>query len=164
MIHRDAPFFVSIQTSIEPALPAVLAGLRSNASDWAIGGIVEDTHLKKQIFLWRFFLLLLVFCSLILVQGRAQSRNAQKQSPQAADAKEKNVKEYVELLRTDVRQQKAQILGAVMQFDVDQAAKFWPIYNDYDAELTKLKEYFASTLVVLSVGMAGSDRAHRGIG
>lgn len=99
---------------------------------------MEDTHLKKQIFLWRFFLLLLVFCSLILVQGRAQSRNAQKQSPQAADAKEKNVKEYVELLRTDVRQQKAQILGAVMQFDVDQAAKFWPIYNDYDAELTKL--------------------------
>jgi hypothetical protein len=94
--------------------------------------------LKKQIFLWRFFLLLLFFCSLILQQGRAQSQNPQKHSPQAADAQEKNVKEYVELLRTDVRQQKSQILGAVMQFDVDQAAKFWPIYNDYDAELTKL--------------------------
>ena len=94
--------------------------------------------MKKQIFLWRFFLLLLVFCSFILQQGRAQSQNEQKQSPQAADVQEKNVKEYVELLRTDVRQQKAQILGAVMQFDVDQAAKFWPIYNDYDAELTKL--------------------------
>jgi len=98
----------------------------------------EDTGLKKQKLYWRFFLPLLVCFSLTSIQGRAQSQNTPKQSPQSTDAQEKNVKEYVELLRSDVRQQKAQILGAVMQFDVDQAAKFWPIYNDYDAELTKL--------------------------
>lgn len=48
------------------------------------------------------------------------------------------MQEYVELLRTDFRQQKAQIMGAVMVLDVDQSAKFWPIYSEYDAELTKL--------------------------
>jgi len=40
----------------------------------------------------------------------------------------------------------------MMQLDPDQAAKFWPIYRDYDADLTKLndmrvaniKEYAAS--------------------
>jgi len=94
--------------------------------------------LDKQIFDSRFFLLLLICFSLTSVQCTAQSQSAQKQSPKDTDTQEKNVREYVELLRSDVRQQKAQILGAVMQFDVDQAAKFWPIYNDYDAELTKL--------------------------
>jgi len=88
--------------------------------------------------MWRSFLMLLVLCSLNAVQGNAQTQSGQKPPAQDKDAQEKNVKEYVELLRSDVRQQKAQILGAVMQFDVDQAAKFWPIYNDYDAELTKL--------------------------
>lgn len=48
------------------------------------------------------------------------------------------MQEYIELLRTDFRQQKAQIMGAVMVLDVDQSAKFWPIYSEYDAELTKL--------------------------
>ena len=94
--------------------------------------------MKKQILVWRSFLLLLVGCSLTLVQGGAQSQNAPKQSTQATDAQEKNVKQYVELLRSNVRQEKAQIMGAVMQLDVDQAAKFWPIYSEYDAELTKL--------------------------
>jgi hypothetical protein len=37
-----------------------------------------------------------------------------------------------------VRQGKAEIMGAVMQLDIDQSAKFWPIYEEYDAELTKL--------------------------
>ena len=86
----------------------------------------------------RSFFVLIVLCSLSAVQGNAQTQGGQKPSAQDKEAQEKNVKEYVELLRSDVRQQKAQILGAVMQFDVDEAAKFWPIYNDYDAELTKL--------------------------
>jgi vacuolar-type H+-ATPase subunit D/Vma8 len=29
-------------------------------------------------------------------------------------------------------------MGAVMQMDIDDSAKFWPIYSEYDAELTKL--------------------------
>jgi len=55
-----------------------------------------------------------------------------------ADAQEKNLQAYVDLLRTNVRQQKAEIMGAVMLLSTDDAAKFWPIYNEYDAELTKL--------------------------
>jgi hypothetical protein len=44
----------------------------------------------------------------------------------------------MELLRTDVRKQKTDIIGQMMQFDTDEAAKFWPIYNEYNAELTKV--------------------------
>jgi len=39
-----------------------------------------------------------------------------------------------------VRQQKAEIMGAVMVLSADDAAKFWPIYSEYDVELTKLND------------------------
>jgi len=70
----------------------------------------------------------------------AQSQKAQKQTPPSAltDTQQKNLQEYIELLRSNVRQQKDEIMGAVMVLNVDQAAKFWPIYEEYDAELTKL--------------------------
>jgi len=60
-------------------------------------------------------------------------------SPEA-DAQKKNLQAYVDLLRRDVRQQKAEIMGAVMLLSSDEAAKFWPIYSEYDAELTKLND------------------------
>ena len=31
-------------------------------------------------------------------------------------------------------------MGAVLVLDADQAKKFWPIYGEYDAELTKLND------------------------
>jgi hypothetical protein len=69
--------------------------------------------------------------------------NAPAQGPAASaatDAQEKNIEEYTALLRTNVRQQKSQVMATVMQLDVDDAAKFWPIYKEYDAELTKLND------------------------
>jgi len=85
-------------------------------------------------------LMFLFYCPVMLAQGAAQPQSTEKKAaaPAATDTKEKNVQAYIELLRSDVRQQKAQIMGAVMELDPDQAAKFWPIYNQYDAELTKL--------------------------
>ena len=41
-------------------------------------------------------------------------------------------------MRSNVRDEKSQIMGAVMQLNIDDAAKFWPIYSQYDAELTQL--------------------------
>jgi hypothetical protein len=59
----------------------------------------------------------------------------------SADAKsneEMNIRAYIELLRTDVRHSKSQIMGEVMQLDADQSAKFWPIYKDFQAESSAL--------------------------
>jgi len=73
---------------------------------------------------------------------RAQTETKMTDKSTAAlpetDAQKKNVQVYVDLLRKDVRQQKAEIMGAVMVLSADEAAKFWPIYSEYDAELTKL--------------------------
>jgi len=94
----------------------------------------------KRTAAWLSLLTFLAFCSVALAQEKAQSQKTKKQSatPPATSAQEKNLREYIELLRSNVRQQKAEIMGAVMQLDVDEAAKFWPIYSEYDAELTKL--------------------------
>jgi hypothetical protein len=68
----------------------------------------------------------------------AKSEAKTKKAP--ATAQELNLQEYVKLLRQNVRSEKTQLMGAMMQLDPDEAAKFWPIYRDYDAELTKLND------------------------
>lgn len=49
-----------------------------------------------------------------------------------------NTQTYIELLRTDLNAQKRQIVNETMQLDDKQARIFWPIYNDYEADLDKL--------------------------
>lgn len=49
-----------------------------------------------------------------------------------------NLSAYAELLRSDVRAQKIAILTEVMGFTEAEDAAFWPIYREYDAEMTKL--------------------------
>jgi hypothetical protein len=74
--------------------------------------------------------------------GRAQTNTAQTENKTAAspeaEAQRNNTQTYIDLLRSDVRQRKAEIMGAVMLLSAQDAAKFWPIYSDYDAQLTKL--------------------------
>ena len=64
--------------------------------------------------------------------------------PMAALAQEVAVQEidlgeYLELLQADVRQQRAELMGQAMELaNTDEAAKFWPIYREYEIEANKL--------------------------
>jgi hypothetical protein len=85
-----------------------------------------------------------VLAMLVAPSGRAQTNTAKSQnntvtSPET-DTQKKNTQVYINLLRSDVRQQKAEIMGAVMLLSAQDAAKFWPIYSDYDTQLTKLND------------------------
>src|SRR5262249_12075303 len=53
-------------------------------------------------------------------------------------AREQNFREYVQLLRADVKSERKNIITQMMQFDDSEAAAFWPIFRQYDAELTKI--------------------------
>jgi hypothetical protein len=57
-----------------------------------------------------------------------------------SDDQESNIQSYVDLIRADVKAEKVQILGAMMQFTPDEASTFWSIYKDYDTDLTKLSD------------------------
>jgi len=89
---------------------------------------------------------ILVLATLALTPvARAQESTQSTQTAVQADTssnsdEQKNIQEYIELIRTDVRQRKAETLAALMQLNAADAAKFWPIYAEYDAELTKLND------------------------
>jgi hypothetical protein len=60
--------------------------------------------------------------------------------PTTTESQETNLSAYVELLRADVRAKKIEIFTEIMQFNDEQATKFWPIYREYDLELQKLND------------------------
>ena len=60
-----------------------------------------------------------------------------KPASAAAESKAKNAADadkLVDLLRTDVRAQKADIVAKTMNLDATQAAAFWPVYKQYETE------------------------------
>lgn len=63
---------------------------------------------------------------------------AAQQTPTAAQTRQANIKAYVDLLRRDIKSEKVGILTQLMGLNADESAKFWPVYNEYDKELTKL--------------------------
>src|SRR5271163_1590170 len=62
------------------------------------------------------------------------------QTPTSQETHEANIKAYIGMLRTDLKKGKVSILTELMALSPDQAAKFWPIYNEYDKSLTKLAD------------------------
>jgi hypothetical protein len=46
----------------------------------------------------------------------------------------------VDLLRKDIRSQKKQIIAANLQLTDQEAVKFWPLYDQYTAELVKIND------------------------
>jgi hypothetical protein len=58
--------------------------------------------------------------------------------PTAQETKEFNLLAYAELLRSDVRAQKVAIITEVMGFTEAEDKAFWPIYREYDLEMSRL--------------------------
>ena len=56
-------------------------------------------------------------------------------APFAASAQQQG---FIELLRSDVRADKVAILTESMELTESQAESFWPIYREYEIELSKL--------------------------
>lgn len=85
--------------------------------------------------------------------GVAQSSGEEKPATaQVTETQKKNVQEYVELLHADIRQQKDEIMGAVLALDAEQAKKFWPIYEEYSAELMRLNKLRTTNLLDYAQG------------
>lgn len=97
----------------------------------------------KPIQVWGLLLMFVALCPRAVVQERSAVAKERVNRPAKTTlnvTQEANVDEYIELIKSNVRQEKAQILGAVMALSGADAAKFWPIYNEYDAELSKLNK------------------------
>jgi hypothetical protein len=83
---------------------------------------------------------------LVMSVGTAQAQStkpketaqAQSTKPNERETKVLNLSAYSELLRSDVRTQKIAIITEMMGFTDAEDAAFWPIYREYDAEMSKL--------------------------
>jgi hypothetical protein len=53
---------------------------------------------------------------------------------------ENNIDQDVDLMRKDIRSQKKQIIAANLQLTDTEAEKFWPVYDQYTAELVKIND------------------------
>lgn len=61
---------------------------------------------------------------------------ATTQTQPAEAAESGNLKSTLDLFRSDLNASKIRTLNEVMRMTADEAAKFWPIYQKYEAELT----------------------------
>jgi Spy/CpxP family protein refolding chaperone len=71
--------------------------------------------------------------SLLLIQSAAF---AQKSEPSTSESA--GIEQEVQLLRSDIRSAKKQIIAENMKLTDAQAGKFWPVYDAYTQETTKL--------------------------
>ena len=46
--------------------------------------------------------------------------------------------DFIEILRADVRAERVAVLTDAMELEEDDGERFWPIYREYDLELSKL--------------------------
>ena len=93
----------------------------------------------NHISLATFFILALIAAPAGGAQTKTQTARSKTPAAPQTDA-QKNMQAYIDLLRRDVRQEKAEIMGSVMLLSAQDATKFWPIYSEYDAQLTKLND------------------------
>lgn len=59
-------------------------------------------------------------------------------SGQSAAKAQSGIDQNIELLRKDIRSGRKQLVAANLRLTDDQATKFWPVYDEYTAELTKI--------------------------
>lgn len=60
--------------------------------------------------------------------------------PTPQQTKEANIKAYIDMMRKDLKKGKVAILTELMALGPDQAARFWPVYGEYDKALSKLAD------------------------
>jgi hypothetical protein len=98
----------------------------------------------------------LLVATLTLPAARARAQSQTNNSGQ-----QRSVDQDVDLLRKDVRSQKKQIIAANLQLTDAEAEKFWPIYDQYTAELVKINDakYGAVKEYVQNYETLSDDRA-----
>jgi len=81
-----------------------------------------------------------VFTTFIAGRGMAYGQDAISQPVASSTADSSSADQYIEMLRKDVRSLKKQIVAANLDLTDDEAVKFWPIYDQYTADLGKIND------------------------
>jgi hypothetical protein len=80
-----------------------------------------------------------IACALLSETAAAQATGAQPAAP-SSDNPHVLSSQDIELLRKDIRSQKKQLIAQNLKLSDAEATKFWPIYDQYTAELVKIND------------------------
>jgi hypothetical protein len=86
---------------------------------------------------------IMLWCFVLLLTNAAVSSTAFAQRETANGVE---VEKDLMLLRRDIRAEKKKIIAANVSFTETEATKFWPIYDQYVAEMTKHNDAFYSLI------------------
>ncbi len=82
---------------------------------------------------------ILVLAGTLMLQATfTAAQEQQQQQKEQTTASQAGTDQDIQLLRQDLRSQKKQIVAANMQLTDAEATKFWPVYDEYAAELAKI--------------------------
>jgi hypothetical protein len=86
----------------------------------------------------RKYLLLVSMAGMVILTSSSVGQS-QAQTPSNSSA-QSSPDQDIDLLRKDIRSQKKQIIAANLQLTDTEAEKFWPLYDQYTAELIKIND------------------------
>jgi len=93
-------------------------------------------------------MVLLPSCNLAFSQNSApqQTKPAARSSDVAQSDDQAQMDQDIKLFRREVRSEKDAIVAANMDLTAAEAEKFWPVYNQYSADLTKINDTKAALI------------------
>jgi len=94
---------------------------------------------------------LITLAGFFALAGAAVGQSASQKPAAAATAAERpdagNLRAFVELARSDLKNQKALIIAENLPLSEAEAAEFWPVQRDYEDELSKVNDQKLALLV-----------------
>ncbi|HXC97193.1 MAG TPA: hypothetical protein VNU92_15945 [Edaphobacter sp.] len=80
-------------------------------------------------------LLAVSVATVMILTGGASAQQAASNPPDQS-----KIDQDIDLMRKDIRSEKKQLIAANLQLTDTEATKFWPIYDQYTAELVKIND------------------------
>ena len=93
---------------------------------------------QKNFLVITLMLIALAATNSALAQNSVPAKKDAAKGSIANDDSQPNSNDFIDLLRKDVRSQKKQIIAQNMDLSDAEAQKFWPVYDQYAAELSRI--------------------------
>lgn len=78
--------------------------------------------------------------TLLLCSPRIMAQTENQPPTQSSGTAQSGIDRDIQMLRQDLRSKKKETIAANLQLTDAQATKFWPVYDQYVAELTKIND------------------------
>jgi Spy/CpxP family protein refolding chaperone len=93
---------------------------------------------QKKVLVITLMLIAFAATNSVLAQNSSPTKKDAAKTSTTNGASEPTPDDFIELLRKDVRSQKKQIIAENMDLSDAEAEKFWPVYDQYAGELSRI--------------------------